>query len=80
MTAVMVERPKSAMQARRSLLIKMFAFVDKMCEYGDVPSEENSYPFQISVDNPEVMHILQAVRNVGQLYGTSARVLLFGVE
>jgi hypothetical protein len=54
----MVERPKSARQALRSLLIRMFAFVD---EWGvsveTFHLEKNLYPFQISVHHPEAMHV-----------------------
>jgi len=64
-TPVMVERPKSAMQARRSPLISMFACVDE----GDMSVwrclfKGTLYPFQISVDYAEAVHILQAVCNV----------------
>ena len=45
------------------------------CQYGDGLSEGNLYPFQISVDDTEVMHILQAVRNPSQLDSTSVSLL-----
>ena len=64
-TPVIVERPKSAMQARRSPLISIFAYVDE----GDVSVlgfqlKKHSCPLQISVDNAKVVHVLQAVCNV----------------
>jgi hypothetical protein len=71
---VMVERPKSARQARRSLLIRMFAFVMSEIKRGDVSFEKNSYPFQISVNHAEAMHVRQTVRNVNQLNSTSVRL------
>ena len=37
---------------------------------GYVPfGREETYSFQISVGHPEVMHVLQAIRNAGQLNG-----------
>jgi len=36
---------------------------------------KDPYPFQISVDNTEAMHILQATGNPSQLNGMSARFL-----
>ena len=45
------------------------------CKYGDISFEKKSYPFQISVDNAEIMHIPQAIRDVDQLNGTSAWLL-----
>ena len=69
-TPVMVERPKSARQARRSLLIRMFAFGWVRCKCGDISFEENSYSFQVSVNHLEAMHVRQPVRNVNQLKGT----------
>ena len=64
------------MQARRSVLTKMFAFVDVW----DVSVEgfhlkNKPYSFQISVDYAEVMHVLQAIRNASQLNKTSAWLL-----
>jgi hypothetical protein len=37
-------------------------------------SEKNSYPFQISMNHAEAMHVRQAVRNINQLNRTSARL------
>jgi len=37
--------------------------------------EGDSYPFQISVDHTEVVHVLQAVCNVNQLNIISVRLL-----
>jgi hypothetical protein len=73
-TPVMVERPKSARQALRCLLIKMFAFIDER----DVSVEtfhlkKYIYPFQICVNHTEAVHVHQAIRNVNQLNTTSAR-------
>ena len=45
------------------------------CQYGDGLFEGNLYPFQISVDDAEVMHILQAVRDASQLGSISASLL-----
>ena len=73
-TPVMVERPKSARQASRSLLMRMFAFgrVRSKCE--NISFEKDSYPFQICVNHVEVMHVRQATRNLKQLNRTSARL------
>jgi len=76
-TPVMVERPKSAMQARQSLLISMFACIDE----GDMSAEAFHlrniclYPLQISVDHAEVVHILQAICDINQLNSTLVRAL-----
>ena len=35
---------------------------------------KSSYPFQISMNYAEVVHVLQAVRNASQLKGTSVRL------
>ena len=35
------------------------------CKSGDSSFGKFSYPFQISVDNAKVVHILQATRNIG---------------
>jgi hypothetical protein len=72
-TPVTVERPKSARQARRSLLIRMFAFGQVRCKHENIPFEKDSYPFQICVNHVEDVHVIQAVRNVNQLNRTSAR-------
>ena len=45
------------------------------CKYGAISLEKNLYPFKISVDDTEVMHILQAIRNAGQLNSTSISYL-----
>jgi hypothetical protein len=68
---VMVERPKSARQARRSLFIRMFAFVRErqVCRRF---VWRNTYAFQIPVYHAKAMHVRQAVRNVNQLNSTSA--------
>jgi len=67
---VMVDRPKSARQARRSLLTSMFAFVDTRGKYGDISFGGNeTHSFQISVYHAEVMHVLQPVCDAGQLNG-----------
>ena len=73
LTLVMVERPKSARQACRSLLIRMFAFgrVRRKCE--NIPFVKDSYPFQICVNHVEAMHVRQAQCNFKQLNRTSAR-------
>jgi len=44
------------------------------CKYRDIRFERRSYPFQISMDNTEIVHILQAICDVDQLNGTSARL------
>jgi hypothetical protein len=74
---VMVERPKSARQARLSLLIRMFAFGYDVYEreYVDVSFGRNTYAFQVSVHHPEAMHVAQTVRNINQLKNTSVRHL-----
>jgi hypothetical protein len=69
-TPVMVERPKSARQARRSLLIRIFAFEWVRCKRGNTSFEENAYAFKVSVSHPEAMHVRQPVRNINQLKGT----------
>ena len=74
MTPVMVERPKSARQACRCLLIRMFAFGRVRHKRGNISFEKDSYPLQICVNHVEVMHVLQAARNVSQLNRTSARL------
>jgi len=79
-TPVMVESPKSPMQARQFPLISMFACVDE----GDMNVRRHLfkgdlYPFQISVDYTEVVHILQAICNVNQLNITSVRLLWYQV-
>ena len=71
-TPVMVERPKSAMQARRSPLINMFAFG---CEYGDGSFKRKLYPFQIPMDYAKVVHILQALCNINELNTTSVGLM-----
>jgi hypothetical protein len=43
-------------------------------ERGDISFEKNSYPFQISVNHAETVHMRQTVRNVNQLNGTSVRL------
>jgi len=46
------------------------------CKWEDMPFERReTYSFQVSVDHAEVMHVLQAIRDVGQLNGTSVEVL-----
>ena len=46
------------------------------CECGDIPlGRQETYSFQISMDDEEVVHVLQAVRNAGQLNDTSVRLL-----
>jgi len=75
---VMVDRPKSAMQARRSLLTSMFAFEDargvSIWNYFIWRNETHS--FQISVYHPEVVHVLQPVCNAGQLKGRPSAMVL----
>ena len=73
----MVDSPKSAMQARRSLLTRMFAFVDGWGVSMDVfyYRRNETHPFQISVDHAEVVHVFQPICNAGQLNGTSVRLL-----
>ena len=64
------------MQARRSLLIRMFAFVDRLCKCGGIPFiNKETYSFKITVDDPEVVHVLQTIGNADQLNGTSVRLL-----
>ena len=43
-------------------------------ERGDISFEKNPYPFQISVNHAETVHMRQTVRNVNQLNGTSVRL------
>ena len=45
------------------------------CQYGDGLFVASLYPFQISMDDAEVMHILQAVRDPSQLGGASVSLL-----
>ena len=72
-TPVTVKRPKSATRARRSLSIRMFAFIGEgYVSDGDISFGKDSYPFQISVDDAEVVHILQAVRNVNKLNSSTS--------
>jgi len=73
----MVDSPKSAMQARRSLLTRMFAFVDgwgvSIGAFYYRGSETHS--FQVSVDHAEVVHVFQPIRNADQLNSTSVTLL-----
>jgi hypothetical protein len=70
---VMVERPKSVRQARRSLSIRMFAFGQVRCKWGNISFEKDSYPFQICMNHAGAVHVRQAVCNVIQLNRISAR-------
>jgi len=46
------------------------------CKCGDIPfGRQETYAFQVSVDHAEVMHVFQAVRDAGQLNGTSVGLL-----
>jgi len=45
------------------------------CKYGYVSFGRRLYPFQVSVDDAEIVHIPQAIRDIDQLNGTSARLL-----
>ena len=54
----------------------MFAFVDVLdVDVEGFHSKNKTYSFQISVDYAEVVHVLQAIRNAGQLNNTSAWLL-----
>jgi hypothetical protein len=70
----MVQSPKSARQALRSPLIRMFAFVDER-EVCGCYVRKNTHPFETSVNHMEAMHVFQAVRNINQLSSTSVRQL-----
>jgi len=75
----MVDRPKSAMQARQPLLTSMFAFVDVQGVNGGISFRRNeTHSFQISVYHVEVVHVLQATRNVSQLNSRLSVMLLRG--
>jgi len=72
----MVERPKSAMQARRSLLTSIFALVDGWgVGRGMSFGRYRTHPFQIPVHHAEVVHVLQTIRNASQLNGISGMPL-----
>ena len=46
------------------------------CKSRDISfGRKGAYSFQISVDHVEAMDVLQAIRNVGQLSGTSVGLL-----
>ena len=54
----------------------MFAFVDVLgVSMEGFHLKNKTYSFQISVDYAEVVHVLQAIRNVSQLNNTSAWLL-----
>ena len=67
LTPARVERPKSVMQARRSLLIRILAWVDEYQQYVSSKFKITAYPFQISMDHVEVMHIFQALCDIDEL-------------
>ena len=67
LTPVIVERPKSAMQARRSLLIRMLALIEGCQKYVSIQHKIATHPFQISMDEAKAMHICQALRDVDEL-------------
>ena len=77
---VMVERPKSARQARWSLLIKMFAFKDGYNVSVETFKKNNLYPFQISMNHVETMHVCQAICNINQLNRTLVRLCGVGIK
>ena len=54
-TPVIVESPKSEMQARRSLLIRILALIREHQRYANTQLETTTHPFQISVDKVEVV-------------------------
>ena len=68
LTPLIVERPKSEIQARRSLLIRTLALTKDM---RDTQSSNlvgtATHPFQISVDEMKAVHICQTLRDVGEL-------------
>ena len=65
-TPVIVERPKSEMQARRSLLIRILALIEHQ-RRRKIQLKVTTHPFQISVDKMEVMHICQTLRDIDKL-------------
>ena len=67
LTPVMVERPKSAMRARRSWLIRMLACTNEHQRYTITNLKITTHPFQVSVDHLEAVHILQAFRDINEL-------------
>ena len=64
---VIVERPKSDMQARRSLSIRMLALKKGIQSQAGMRHGITTYPLQISVDEMKPMHIRQTLRNVDEL-------------
>jgi len=67
LTPVIVERPKSEIQARRALLIRMLALIREHQRRANTQPETTTHPFQIPVDEVEAMHICQTLCNVGKL-------------
>jgi len=67
LTPVTVERSKSEMQARRSLLIRMLASTKKHQRYADIKPRITTHPFQISVDEVMAMHIRQTLGDIHKL-------------
>ena len=67
LTPVMVDRRKSEMHARRSLLIRILALVEGYQRCVDTQLEMTAHPFQISVREVETMHIRHTIPNVNQL-------------
>ena len=49
-TPVIVERPKSEMQARRSLLTRILALIKGHQRQGNIRLKITTHPFQISMD------------------------------
>jgi len=66
-TPVIVERPKSEMQARRSLLIRMLALTKGRQRHAGIQPGIATNPFQISVDEVKAVHICQTLRNISKL-------------
>jgi len=66
------------MQACRYLLTSMFAFLDARGISVEIfhLEKNETHPFQISVYHAEVVHVLQPVRNAGQLNGRASVTML----
>lgn len=66
-TPVIVERPKSEMQARRSLLTRILALIKGHQRQGNIRLKITTHPFQISMDEVEAMHICETLRDINEL-------------
>jgi hypothetical protein len=64
---VMVSRLKSDIQARPSLLIRMLALRPREFARDQVTGGKSTYPFEIPMYNPLVVHIHQPVSTASKL-------------